>query len=651
MSELGPWVPLLLFGGVVYLLLAFALLHRRYGPGTRTLGLCMVCVAVWTIAAVAEWKAGSAEAALLSAKFKYTGIALVAPLILIFFAQYLERPRLHPAHMAALLAIPVATIAVTWTNDAHEWMWAGPTVATAQDWDLREHWGPWFWRVHLPYSYLAMVASLFLLLTEWSRGSKLYRSQVALLLIATLLPSVTNVLFTLGFFHGDFGPTPVALAVSSLFYAWGFLRLELFQQSPIAYHTVFEQMRDGVVVVDAYDRVVDLNDAAGRLCGRGDSRDAIGYRVEELLPRAPALLDALRAPGSAAATCEDANGRRLEVTVSLVRVASGSLRGRVILLRDVTERQRAEVALRRSEALVRSLVDVSPNGILRLRPKRDAGGEVRDFVCLFANPAAAAWIGRTQEELVGKPFKGVVHPHTPVLFQAFRDVMRTGEACDLERAIVRHGQEVWLRFLAVPTGGDLLVTCVDITEPKQRERKMEEAAYQDPLTGLQNRRGLEADAAGLLEGASARMERGALLYVDLDDFKKVNDSLGHEAGDLLLCELAARLQQCTRGPDLLARIGGDEFVLLLTDVDAAGARDVADRVHVAIHTPIAIDAMDVSCAASIGVALLPDDGTELKSLLQAADQAMYRAKAAGGGVAVSGDEAADRKPHHGEPRS
>lgn len=640
MPEPGSWLPLLLFGSGVYLLLAFALLHHRYGPGTRTLGLCMIAVAVWTIGAAAESEAASPAAALLSAKFKYTGVALVGPLILLFFLQYLETARLRPLHVAALLALPAATIALTWTNDAHEWMWTGPSRFLVASDDVREHWGPWFWRVHLPYGYLTMGASFVLLAIEWWRGSKLYRSQVALLFIATLLPSATNVLFTLGYFPGDFGPTPVALAVSSVFYAWGFLRLELFRQSPIAYHAVFEYMQDAVVVVDAYDRVVDLNPAAARVFGRADLRETIGYRVEELLPRDPALIAALHAPGCGSAVCEDAGGRRLEIIVSPIRVASGSLRGRVILLRDVTERQRAEGALRRSEALIRSLVDVSPNGILRLRPKRDPAGEIRDFICLFANPVAIAWLDRPQAELVGKPFKGVVHPHTPILFQRFRDVMQTREPCDLERAVVRHGKELWLRFLAVPAGNDLLVTCVDITETKLREREMEAAAYQDPLTGLLNRRGLEADAAGLLAGAAGRLERGALLYLDLDDFKQGNDSLGHDIGDLLLCELAARLEHCTRGPDLLARIGGDEFVLLLTDVDADGARDVADRVAAAAAAPVTIDGTAVSCSASIGVALHPDAGTNLKTLLQAADQAMYRAKSAGDRVAFAG--AADR---------
>jgi PAS domain-containing protein len=302
--DVDLWVPLLLFGSGVYLLLALGLLRRRYGPGTRPLGLGMLCVSVWTIAAVAEWTAGSPEAALLFTKVKYTGIALVSPLILLFFVQYFERPLLRRVHVAALLAVPVATIAVTWSNDTHAWMWASSAVPVAGGWDMRDHWGPWFWRVHLPYSYLLMTLSFVLLAIEGWRGSKLYRAQVALLFVATLLPVVVNVLFTLGYFPGDFGPTPLALAISSLLYAWGFLRLQLFQRSTIAYHAVFEQMQDAVIVVDAYDRVVDLNSAASHLCGREGSRDAVGYRVEELLPQAPALLEALRASGSVAAACE-----------------------------------------------------------------------------------------------------------------------------------------------------------------------------------------------------------------------------------------------------------------------------------------------------------------------------------------------------------
>jgi diguanylate cyclase (GGDEF)-like protein/PAS domain S-box-containing protein len=308
---------------------------------------------------------------------------------------------------------------------------------------------------------------------------------------------------------------------------------------------------------------------------------------------------------------------------------------RIAAVRDVTERERTLAALRENEALVRGIVENSPNGILRLRPQREPNGDVRDFDCVFANSAAAAQIGRSQSDLVGRPFKGAVHPYTAGLFQAFREVVRTGASCEIDRALVRRGRESWLRFLAVLAGDDLIVTCVDVTEGKARERAMEAAAAQDPLTGLLNRRGFETDAAALLRDALGAAKPCALLYADLDRFKEVNDRLGHDIGDLVLCEFAARMQRCTRGPDLMARLGGDEFVLLLLDTGLDGALWVAERLLTMSHQPIRVNGGDVDCMPSIGIALHPQDANDLKALLQAADHAMYEAKTRGGGVAVA----------------
>jgi diguanylate cyclase (GGDEF)-like protein len=308
------------------------------------------------------------------------------------------------------------------------------------------------------------------------------------------------------------------------------------------------------------------------------------------------------------------------------------MHGRVVLLRDVTLRERAAAAQRENEALLLGIVEHSPNGILRLQPKRGDDGDVRDFICVFANPAAAAQIGRPQAELVGRPFKGAVHPHTAVLFQFFREVVRSGERCEVERAVMREGGEAWLRFIAVAAGGDLIVTFFDMTERKHHELAMQAAASQDPLTGLLNRRGFESDAPSLLRSADGEPRPSALLYVDLDDFKDVNDTLGHEVGDLLLCEFAARMQRCTRGPDLLARIGGDEFVLLLLDTGADGAMWVAGRLLESAREPIRINEHELLCTPSVRIALFPEHGIELKQLLQAGDRAMYQAKSRGGGV-------------------
>jgi diguanylate cyclase (GGDEF)-like protein/PAS domain S-box-containing protein len=393
-------------------------------------------------------------------------------------------------------------------------------------------------------------------------------------------------------------------------------------------------MRDGVVVVDRYRRVADVNAAALSLAARRGA-EVIGFRVEDVLPWREAVVAALDAPDGGPRSCRAADGRVLELTASSIPLGGGRSAGEIVILRDVTERERTETALREREAWVRRLLEHSPSGILHLHPKRGPKGDVRDFTCVLANHAAASILGERTGALVGRPFKNALHPHTPALFQAFRDATRSGETCDVERLILRGGRETWFRFIASPIGDDLLVTFYDVTERKERERQMEAAASQDPLTGLLNRRGLESDAPAVLRAAADKGSGCSLLYLDLDGLKQVNDSLGHEAGDELLAEFAARVHACTRGPDLFARVGGDEFVLLLPETELRGAQDVAFRIISMLREPIRIGSTATVCGVSIGIAQQPQHGAELKDLLQAADRAMYAAKARGGGVEVA----------------
>ena len=628
------WLPLLVAGGLLYLVLAAALMRLRTGPGSRTMGLALCAIAVWVCCAAAEQLVPSEDAYFAAVAIKYTAIALTAPAFLLFIVHYTERFTVTRRQLALLFLLPLGTIALVWTNPWHEWMWAHPPLGPSGERVMRLAWGPWCRWVHFPFSYALTGAAIWLALGELFSQSKLYRAQTAMLLVAILIPVIVNVLFTAGFGDARYGPTPIAFAVSGLIFAWGFVRLRLFQLSPIAYRTVFDQMRDGVIVVDRYRRVVDVNQVALSFAGRREP-DVIGFRVEEALPWRDALVAALEGESGEPRACSSVDGRSLELSVSSIRLRGERSAGEIVLLRDVTKRNHTDKAQREGEAWVRRLIEHSPNGILHLRPNRGPGGDVRDFACVLANPAAAAILGEPAHELVGRPFKDAVHPHTPALFQAFRDAMRSGEACDVEREILRNGRETWFRFIASPVGGDLLVTFVDVTDRKEREREMQVAASQDPLTGLLNRRGLEADAPAVLRAAEQTALGCSLLYLDLDGLKEVNDSLGHEAGDYLLAEFAARVHSCTRGPDLFARVGGDEFVLLLPETELRGAQDVAFRIIGALREPVRIESAAIACGVSIGIAQQPLHGAELKDLLQAADRAMYAAKARGGGVEVA----------------
>jgi diguanylate cyclase (GGDEF)-like protein len=168
-----------------------------------------------------------------------------------------------------------------------------------------------------------------------------------------------------------------------------------------------------------------------------------------------------------------------------------------------------------------------------------------------------------------------------------------------------------------------------------RADKLYRQAHFDPLTQLPNRLLFRDRLAQELASMSSSPMRGALLYIDLDHFKKVNDSLGHAAGDQLLSIVAQRLRSCVKDGDTVARLGGDEFTVILRHVaDAAAASAVAERIIQSMHMPVRLGGRDHTVRASIGVTLFPDDGVQLEELLRNADLAMYRAKDAGRGTAV-----------------
>ena len=265
------WLLLLVAGALLYLWLAAALVRRRTGPGSRTMGLALCAVAVWLAATVAEVLVPGERAYLAAVGVKYTAVALTPPAFLLFIAHYTERYTIRRRHLAILFLVPAATIAAVWTNPWHGWMWAHPPLGPHGERLARLAWGPWFRFVHLPVSYATALAGVLAALVELFAQSKLYRAQTAMLIVAVLIPFAANVAFTAGYGSARFGPTPIAFALSGTLLAWGFVRLRIFQLSPIAYHSIFDHMRDGVVVVDRYRRIVDANPAALSLAGRSEA--------------------------------------------------------------------------------------------------------------------------------------------------------------------------------------------------------------------------------------------------------------------------------------------------------------------------------------------------------------------------------------------
>jgi diguanylate cyclase (GGDEF)-like protein/PAS domain S-box-containing protein len=274
----------------------------------------------------------------------------------------------------------------------------------------------------------------------------------------------------------------------------------------------------------------------------------------------------------------------------------------------------------------RQFVDDSPLGIM----------VIQNGIIKFVNVALGALVGYRPEEVIGKPYLSfLVEEDRPGSAAAHERRMRGQAVPALAecRIIARNGKvHHWLMTTRTIDWQGLaaysLVT--DITELKRTEKELERSAYFDALTGLPNRLLLADRLRQGLKQTSRNKQLLAICYMDIDGFKPINDTWGHEAGDRLLAEMAARLQMCLRGGDTVARLGGDEFVLLLLDLNHVEECEGAlARVLAAIAQPVMIEGKPVTLSASIGVNIYPFDSKDPEVLLRQADEAMYVAKASG----------------------
>jgi diguanylate cyclase (GGDEF)-like protein/PAS domain S-box-containing protein len=301
---------------------------------------------------------------------------------------------------------------------------------------------------------------------------------------------------------------------------------------------------------------------------------------------------------------------------------------------NLTERKEAEEALRESEERYRNVVEQQTELVCRFLP---------DFTLTFVNEALCRYFGRGPEELVGSRFLEHLHEvdHTYYEEQLVRLNPKSPTSNIEERAFTPGGVR-WLQWTdtAIFDGDGRIVEYQsvgrDITERKALEERLRRQALHDLLTGLPNRH-LLLDRLGHALARTGRRwgRRVAVLFMDLDDFKFVNDSLGHQMGDGLLVAVGERLKGCLRPEDTLARFGGDEFVVLLEDVDDPDEPvRVAERITHTLRDPFVLDGRELYARPSIGIAMGEVRTKDPDDLLRDADTAMYRAKDQGSAYAV-----------------
>ena len=293
-----------------------------------------------------------------------------------------------------------------------------------------------------------------------------------------------------------------------------------------------------------------------------------------------------------------------------------------VMINDITKHRLAERQVRESEARLDKFMRATVEGILFHK----------DGITTDVNPPGCALVGYTLDEMIGRHVLSfIAEDELPKV----REVMRLGRELSYETAVLhKDGSRIPVEFIVRTLerdGEKLRMTIVrDIRDRLASEARIQHLAHHDGLTGLLNRGAFMERMALLMKRAERKGEMLALLFIDLDNFKRVNDSLGHLEGDQVLTTVSERLVGALRDSDMVGRFGGDEFVVLLTELTSrADIVVVLEALLSVVEVPVKADGRALSVTPSIGVAVYPDDGREAAELVQHADTAMYRAKSRG----------------------
>lgn len=409
------------------------------------------------------------------------------------------------------------------------------------------------------------------------------------------------------------------------------------------YDAILDSLVEGIYVVDERMEILSVNPALCAMSGYGNA-ELLGRDAHELLHHTgPGGGDYLREESPLYRTIStgqahrisremlwrrDGSGLPVEYTCSPVRTA-GRVTGAVVVFRDIAARRRRERLTREREERFRVLFQNSSDIILVSDEKRT----VR-----YASPSAERLMGQRPEDLVGTPLLDYIHPDdVEAVVLATDEARRRGGLTPPTELRWRRSDGTWRMSEMIgnnlfhePTVRGMVLSIRDVTERKVLEEHIAYQAFHDSLTGLPNRSLFMDRLDHALKRSRRSKQAVATLFLDLDNFKVINDTLGHEAGDSLLVEISHRLRTCLRESDTASRFGGDEFTVLLEDV--TGEQDavrVAERIRGELREPFVLSGREVFVTASLGISLNIFGDEEPQDLLRHADIAVYSAKEAG----------------------
>ena len=533
--HIHPYAILSIFSALISFI-ASLIAWRRSAPGSLMLGLLLLSMTIWSGFYSARWMDISVGAKIFWLNIMFIGVASLPTLFLLFVLAFTHNDVWLTQRNLLLLSIyPVVAILLQWTNPYHHLLYLSLKTVQINDFMALEFTrGPLYF-VNVIYSYAMIGMGLLLLSQAALHLGTLYQNQYRLIIIGSILPWATSI-YSENYFdvlHGlDFAP--LTFGLSGVIFVVAVMRTNFMDLIPIARSHLIENLRDGILVLDAQNRIVDMNPAMENFIEKKVSfymgKNAFDV-FQPWMEKTDLLLDGMETRTELKIPKDPS--RYLDLHVTPLYDQSRLLNGRLIVFRDITERMHVEKRLR------------------------------------YVND-------RLQAQLI---------------------------------------------------------------EISSLQTKLREQAIRDPLTNLFNRRYLEETLERELARAGRENYSVCVMMIDLDHFKRVNDTYGHEAGDEVLKALAMTLsEECRRG-DFACRFGGEEFVVVMPNINLTTAYERAESMRQSLNSlHVPYGQYKLTITISMGIACFPINGETREAVLRAADQAMYGAKEAGRDHILSYDE-------------
>ncbi len=635
------FVTSLLVGGSLLGFLAVATWRHRSAKVAPELAAFLVAASIWVFGALFEHLAPTLLGKLIAVKTAYIGIVWLPVAVLATVLAAIQAPSSLRRVVPWLYSVSIAGVLALYTNGLHGLFWTETSIGELGGLTYLEvsH-GPLFWVINLVCQAELAVAAGFLVWGLWRD----WRPASGLIYAAFVMPWIFNGLYITGVSPlGGVDITPLGLVFTGVCLALAFRRHgRLLSIINVAHHDVLNYVDDLVLIFNHDGEVVLANRAAHRLLeipALPAPPDFLSSALRGLVakPAGPLSSCDVALPVEGSQRIYDARFFRLGQELS-------GPQGMALVMRDVTHQRASEDELRVQRRQLRQIIDLIPHSIF----VRDVDGRY-----LLANDTWAERHRRAATEiegqLHGELFPDATGPEMNLGGDA--EVIVSGEPTVAEEWVAERGQQKrLLRTTRIPfvrsdsESPAIAALSIDVTDQRLREEELHRLASTDPLTRLSNRRHFLRTLRTALAAARVRQGKAALLFLDLDRFKMVNDLHGHPAGDEVLREVGRRIVQSVREADtvgrfsesevrnVVSRFGGDEFVVLLPDVEQP--RDVAvvaRRLLRVLGEPLSVGDEQIRLGVSLGIAMYPDDGEDADALVRHSDQALTEAKRSGRG--------------------